>query len=287
VAAYAVGDDYHDVLRERLEQLAGFIERHLGESILHRGYTDTGPILERDLAQRAGLGWIGKNTCLLHPGAGSYWLLAELFLGVDLEPDPPFTADHCGECRRCIEACPTGCILPDRTLDSRRCISYLTIELKGAIPSSLRPLLGKWVFGCDVCQQACPWNQRFARPQTTPIFAARAGLPFPDLIEVLSLSQEEFSRRFRGSPLKRARRAGFLRNVAVALGNWRDTSALTALASSLRHEPEALVRSHVAWAIGRIGGQEAAHILALAARNETDLTVLGEIHQALAALGSH
>ena len=158
VAAYAWGDDYHDVLPARMKELVQFIEEQVGHSVTNRWYTDSGPILERDLAQRAGIGWIGKNTCLIHPKHGSYFLLSEIFLDLALEPDPPLRTDHCGTCTRCIEACPTDCILPNRTLDATRCISYLTIELKDDTPAELREKIGDWVFGCDICQTVCPWN---------------------------------------------------------------------------------------------------------------------------------
>ena len=164
VASYAWGDDYHDVLPERLQAIVTFIEAQVGHSVPNRWYTDTGPILEREIAQRAGLGWIGKNTCLINPNSGSYFLLAEIFLGIELPPDDPITSDHCGTCTRCIEACPTNCILPNRTIDANRCISYLTIEEKGPIPVDLRPQMGNWVFGCDVCQQVCPWNLTICMP---------------------------------------------------------------------------------------------------------------------------
>ncbi|RME89824.1 MAG: tRNA epoxyqueuosine(34) reductase QueG, partial [Anaerolineae bacterium] len=200
VAAYAWGEDYHLVLPERLKSLVAFIEHRIGHPVPNRWYTDTGPILERDLAQRAGLGWIGKNTCLIHPRIGSYFFLAEVLLGIELEPDPPFHADRCGRCTRCIEACPTQAILPDRTLDARRCISYLTIERKTEIPTDLRSLLGEWVFGCDICQMVCPWN-RFAPPQGDAAFAPRPGVPRPSLIEELALTPESFNRKFRHSPL--------------------------------------------------------------------------------------
>jgi epoxyqueuosine reductase len=225
VAAYAWGDDYHEVLPERLHALVAFIERQVGAAVSNRCYTDTGPVLERDLAQRAGLGWIGKNTCLIHPQQGSYFFLAEIFLGIELEPDPPFLTDHCGSCRRCIDACPTDCILPDRTLDARRCISYLTIELKGDLPADLRPQLGNWVFGCDVCQQVCPWNIRFAVPQGDPAFAPRPGIPEPVLADELALSQEEFSTKFRRSPVKRACWSGYRRNLQAVLENPDHTQA--------------------------------------------------------------
>lgn len=173
IAAYACGRDYHEVLPQRLKALVSYIENQVGHAVPNRWYTDTGPLLERDLAQRAGLGWIGKNTCLINPALGSYFFLAEILLGVDLVIDQPFQTDQCGTCMRCLEACPTGCILPDRTLDARRCISYLTIELKGAISPRFRPLLGDWVFGCDVCQQVCPWNIRFASQDFEPEFSPR------------------------------------------------------------------------------------------------------------------
>jgi epoxyqueuosine reductase len=281
VAAYAWGADYHDVLAARMRALISFIEAQVGQPVPYRAYTDTGPILERDLAQRAGLGWIGKNTCLIHPRMGSYFLLAEILLGIELDPDPPFASDQCGTCTRCLDACPTGCILPDRTLDARRCISYLTIELKGAIPLELRSKVGEWVFGCDICQQVCPWNLRFAEPQGDPELAPRPGVPYPDLLEEISLTPQSFSARFHKSPVKRARRRGYLRNVAVALGNRRDASAVPALALCLRSEPEAQVRAHAAWALGQIGGEAARRALAEAAEQETDEVVLREIKQAL------
>ena len=159
VASYALGDDYHDIIPPRLKLIVEFIEEQLGHPVPNRYYTDTGPILERDLAQRAGLGWIGKNSMLINPKAGSTFFLAEILLGIELEPDEAIITDHCGTCTRCLTACPTQCILPNRTLDARRCISYLTIELKDDIPEELRPLMKDWIFGCDICQQVCPWNQ--------------------------------------------------------------------------------------------------------------------------------
>jgi len=290
VASYAWGDDYHAVLPGRLEALADFIAARVGRPVVRRSYTDSGPLLERELAQRAGLGWIGKNTCLIHPRMGSYFLLAELLLDVELLPDPPFQADRCGTCTRCLEACPTGCILPDRTLDARRCISYLTIELRGAIPLELRPQMGEWVFGCDICQQVCPWNQRFASPGGDPAFAARPGVPKPDLAEELGMSQQDFSRKFKGSPFKRAKRGGYLRNVAVALGNAvaagnaGDPAAVHALASALQSDPDPLVRGHAAWALGQIGDEAARQSLERALEVEVDESVRREIYSALGCL---
>jgi epoxyqueuosine reductase len=281
VAAYAWGEDYHEVLTERLQALAAFIQEKSGAPLNNRWYTDTGPVMERDLAQRAGLGWVGKNTCLIHPTQGSYFLLAEILLSIELEPDPPFPYDRCGSCTRCLDACPTACILPDRTIDARRCISYLTIELKGSIPTELRPQMQDWVFGCDICQQVCPWNQRFATGQGDPAFAPRPGVPRPNLITELSLSPEQFNYKFKRSPVKRAKRRGYLRNVAVALGNLGDESAVPALIEALAVEVEPMVRGHAAWALGRLGGKAARQALEKAARSETDAAVLSEIQNAL------
>ncbi len=286
VAAYAWGNDYHTVIGQRLEQLLAFIQDKVGQPFPQRWYVDSGPILERDMAQRAGLGRIGKNTCLINPRLGSYVFLAEVLLGLDLEPDPPFEFDHCGTCRRCLEACPTACILPDRTIDARRCISYLTIELKGAIPLELRPMIGNWIFGCDVCQIVCPWNRRFAAPSGDPAFEPRPDVPEPNLIDELALDEQLFRQKFKGSPLKRAKRRGYLRNVAVALGNSHDPAALPALAKALMADPEPLVRGHAAWALGQIGGQAAYQSLKNALETEADPYVLGEIRQALAGIGA-
>ena len=247
IASYAWGRDYHDVLPARMQELIQFIEERVGAPVKNRWYTDTGPILERDLAQRAGIGWIGKNTCLIHPKRGSYFLLSEILLDLALEPDPPFVTDHCGTCTRCIEACPTDCILPDRTIDATRCISYLTIELKEEIPADLRDKIGTWVFGCDICQNVCPWN-RFAQEGDLAFGEAHPARP---LSEELSISTQEFNQRFKGSPVKRAKRRGYLRNVAVVLGNTGDMHALPVLQNALNHE-EPLVREHAQWAIEKI-----------------------------------
>jgi epoxyqueuosine reductase len=250
VAAYAWGRDYHLVLPERLHALADFIQSQVGRSVPSLVYTDTGPLLERDLAQRAGLGWIGKNTCLIHPQIGSYFFLAEILLGIELAPDHPFGFDRCGRCQRCLDACPTGCILPDRTIDARRCISYLTIENKGEIPVALRARLGSWIFGCDVCQQVCPWN---GRPGSLPLpqLAAPAAAPVPELIAEVNLSSQEFNRCYRHTALARARRKGYRRNVIVALGNVGDRRAVPALEQACG-ENTPLVSNHAAWALDAI-----------------------------------
>lgn len=250
VAAYAWGKDYHLVFPERLKALVGFIEEQVGKPVSNRWYSDTGPILERDLAQRAGLGWIGKNTCLISPKHGSYFILAEIFLDLELEPDRPFVTDQCGTCSRCVEACPTDCILPDRTIDASRCISYLTMELKDDIPPELRPLAGDWVFGCDICQMVCPWN-RFAAAEGDPAFRPVDDRSRPTLIRELELAPNDFNRKFKDSPIRRTKRRGYLRNAAVALGNIGHPEDAPALEKALEDD-ETMVREHAAWAIGRI-----------------------------------
>lgn len=281
VAAYAWGDDYHEVIPPRLEALARRLEQALGQTFHMRHYTDTGPILERDFAQVAGLGWAGKNTCLISPQHGSYFLLGETFLSAEIEPSQPFVTDQCGTCQRCIQACPTQAIRADRTIDSGLCISYLTIENKGAIPSELRPKLQDWVFGCDICQTVCPWNIRFAGPEGDPALAPRPDVPRPVLRRELSLTAQEFNRKFQRSPVKRAKRRGYLRNVAVALGNQPDPGSIPALAQCLEGEPEPLVRAHAAWALGRMRSQAARAALESALRRETDAAVRSEIRSAL------
>ena len=250
VASYARGEDYHLVISERLKSLVKFIEEQAGHPIPNRWYTDTGPILERDLAQRAGMGWIGKNTCLIHPRHGSYFLLAEILLGIELEPDRPFPTDQCGTCTRCLEACPTQCILPDRTIEARLCISYLTIELKDDIPEELRPSIGDWIFGCDICQTVCPWN-RFAAPDGDPALGRGGNVSNPNLIRELELTPEEFNHKFKNSAVKRSKYRGYLRNVAVALGNSENPAAAAALRKALNN-PEPMVRKHAKWALEHI-----------------------------------
>lgn len=243
IASYALGDDYHDILPPKLKAIVTFIEEQLGHPIPSRYYTDSAPVLERELAQRAGLGWIGKNSMLINPQAGSTIFLAEILLGIGLEPDEPFATDHCGTCARCITACPTQCILPDRSLDARRCISYLTIENKEDIPADLRPQMGNWIFGCDICQQVCPWN-RFAQPADS---AFEPKIPLPVLTADLLLSSVEFNQRFKKSPIKRARRRGYLRNLAVAIGNNGNEKDIPILEQAMQDD-DALVREHAQWA---------------------------------------
>lgn len=278
VAAYALGDDYHDVLVERLRKLLASLEEAAGREIKHRYYTDTGPLLERELAQRAGLGWIGKNTCLINPQHGSYFLLAEVLIDLPLEQDQPIKTDHCGECVLCIEACPTNCILPDRTLDATRCISYLTIELKGAIPSDLRTQTGDWMFGCDVCQQVCPWNVRFAVPTADLAFQPRSFLQQVEPGDFLRLTPDGYRRELSKSPLKRAKRAGLLRNAALAAANTGGHSSIPPLMEVLAEESDPIPRAHAAWALGQLGAFDE---LRSALEREDDPQVLAEIRSAI------
>jgi epoxyqueuosine reductase len=247
VAAYAQGADYHDIIPARMKELVQFIEAQVGGPVKNRYYTDTGPILERDLAQQAGIGWIGKNTLLINPKQGSFFFLSEILLDLALEPDAPFATDHCGTCTRCIQACPTDCILPNRTLDARRCISYLTIELKADIPTELRDKLGNWAFGCDICQQVCPWN-RFAAEGDSAFDEKRPPL---SPTEELTLTPQAFNQRFKRTPIQRAKRRGYLRNIAVVLGNTGDLHTLPVLQNAL-NDKEPMIREHAAWAIEQI-----------------------------------
>jgi epoxyqueuosine reductase len=250
IARYAWGLDYHDLMQPRLKALADFIEA-TGNAAT-RAYVDTGPILERAYAARAGLGFIGKNTCLIHPQMGSWLFLGEILTDRELEPTPGETDVSCGMCRRCLDACPTGALVAPRVLDARRCISYLTIELKGAIPPALQPLIGNRVYGCDACQRVCPW-QRFATLTHEQAFLAQApGRVTPRLTELIGISEETFRRRYAGTPILRIGRARLLRNAAVALGNGGDERAVPALKRALT-DPEPLVRDHAAWALERLG----------------------------------
>ena len=250
VARYALGRDYHKLMRKRLQQLADRIAAAAGP-FGYRVFVDSAPVLERALARNAGLGWIGKHSCLINARAGSWFFLGELFTDLPLPVDEPASA-HCGTCRRCIDVCPTGAIVAPYRVDARRCISYLTIELRGSIPEALRPLIGNRVFGCDDCQLACPWN-KFAVRSPEPDFRVRNGLDQASLVELFAWSEEEFLQRTEGSAIRRTGYEGWLRNLAVALGNApRSPQVITALASRRDH-PSDLVREHVAWALARHG----------------------------------
>jgi epoxyqueuosine reductase len=284
ISRYAWGDDYHEIIEGHLAKLLAKIRAEGGESVEGRAYVDTGPVLEREFSSLAGVGWIGKNTTLIHPRRGSWFFLGELFLSLDLESDRPIR-DRCGACDLCIRACPTGALVGPYLLDSRRCISYLTIELKGSMPREMRPLIGDHIFGCDICQDVCPYNAK-AKPSSEEGFWPREGQYAPELIPLMALTEEEFRRRFKGSPVRRAKRRGFLRNVAVALGNLRRAEAVPALTRALLEDPESLVRGHAAWALGRIGGAAAREGLERASAQETDPEVRQEIGLALHEISS-
>ena len=279
ISRYAWGQDYHTVLGDKLKALVAFIRELDGPDVKARWYVDTGPILERELAWRAGLGWPGKNTNLINRHLGSWLFLGAILLDRELIYDAPATA-HCGTCTRCLVACPTGALVAPGVLDARRCISYLTIELRGPIPRQLRPLMGTHIFGCDICQAVCPWNRQ-APVTSDAALLPRAGFAAPELMPLLRLSEDDFRARFQGSPVTRAKRRGLLRNVAVALGNLRDPRALSALEAAL-HDTEPLIRRHAAWALGRIGGYGARYVLDNALGTERDTEVREEMAAALA-----
>jgi len=284
IARYAWGADYHEVMVPRLRQLAEFITLQTRRNVQSRLYVDTGPVLERDFAAQAGLGFIGKNTCLINPAMGSYLFLGEVLVNLELDYDesatdsgaqigfeahqgpainknsgggfgvalpPARRVASCGACTRCLETCPTRAFPAPYILDSNRCISFLTIELKGSIPLELRPLIGNWIFGCDVCQSTCPWPRRFSRPSRLDFLNYDPEQIAPKLLDLISLDDDEFHTRFRRTPLWRAKRRGLLRNVAVALGNWGNPQAAPALRRAL-NDPEPLIREHAAWALTQI-----------------------------------
>ena len=248
VSRYALGRDYHKVLRRRLQQLADRIEAKVGP-FGYRAFVDSAPVLEKPLAQKAGLGWIGKHTNLLARDAGSWFFLGELYTDLPLPVDPP-GEEHCGRCRACLDICPTQAIVAPYRLDARRCISYLTIELHGAIPEPLRPLLGNRIYGCDDCQLVCPWN-RFARPTREADFMPRNGLDAPRLVELFAWSETEFLAHTEGSAIRRIGHERWLRNIAVALGNAPGSPEVLAALRARTDHPSALVREHVAWALAQ------------------------------------
>ena len=255
IARYARGQDYHDVMGDMLGSLRTFIECQLMRPVCGKAYVDTGPILERDIARKAGLGWFGKNTNLINPRLGSFFFIGSLLVELDLEADKPFESDYCGTCTRCIDACPTDAFAAAGVLDATRCISYLTIEAKGAIPEEFRAAMGTLVYGCDICQSVCPWNIRFAQALTVSELAPRpatAGKNGRELArEILAMDDQLFRAAFKGSPIKRAKRRGLARNAAVVLGNTGDESDVPLLTAALE-DPEPIVREHAAWALAKI-----------------------------------
>jgi epoxyqueuosine reductase len=255
VARYARGDDYHELMMARLDELHRRLETDAGRPIRGKAYVDTGPILERDLARRAGLGWFGKNTNLLNPRIGSFFFIGVLLVELDLAPDAPFETDRCGTCTRCLDACPTDAFVEPHVLDATKCISYITIEARGAIPPEQREKIGSLIYGCDICQDVCPWNIRFSQDLREPSFRPRqvlAGDARAVAARILSMDDEGFRHEFKDSAMKRAKRRGLARNAATVLGNVGTGEDASTLAGAL-DDPEPLVAEHAAWALERIG----------------------------------
>jgi epoxyqueuosine reductase len=284
MASYAWGNDYHELLLKKLEELAEFISGlPLALSpypLALKTYTDTGPLLERDHGERASIGFIGKNTMLIAPKMGSTFFLGEILTTLDLPPSPIAQMPSCGSCTRCLDICPTHAFPTAFVLDSTLCISYLTIELKGVIPRALRPNMGNHIFGCDDCQDCCPWNQRFSTQTQENAYRAALDRQVPLLADLAGLSEEQFKEKFAHSPVLRPGYSGFLRNVAVAIGNWGTAEALTALEPLLVHQSP-LVRLHAAWAAGQISTESARKRLKKMAATETDHAVNAELADAM------
>ncbi len=284
ISGYAWGDDYHAVMEPRLRRVGAFLLARGAQ--VARYYVDTGPVIDRAAARRAGIGWFGKNTMIItRRGYGSWVFLGEILTDLPLPADPP-ARGSCGGCRICLDACPTGAIVAPYTVDARRCISYLTIEHRGPIPREIRPRIGDHIFGCDICQAVCPHNTRTLE-RAHPEFAPQPGVGArPELIPLLNISEEEFRRRFRRSPMLRTKRRGLRRNVAVALGNLADPAAVPALLEALADETDPLVRGHAAWALGRIGSGAARDGLRARLAREQDAFVREEIAVALSGAAS-
>jgi epoxyqueuosine reductase len=285
VSRYAWGTDYHELIRDRLKGVADFLHGKSPQALV-RTVVDTAPLLEREFAQLAGLGWIGKNTLLLNKQNGSWFFLAALLTDLELEYDQPHATDHCGTCTACLDACPTDAFVDAYVLDARKCISYLTIESRGAVPPELRPGIGEWLFGCDICQEVCPWNHR-APLTPEPDFQPHLGMTNLGLVELFSLDENAFRARFRHTPLWRSKRRGMLRNAAMVLGNQHPREAISALIRGL-NDDESLVRGASAWALGRYDQEETRSALKARLDRETDGDVRAEIEASLtyAATGS-
>lgn len=281
ITRYAQGDDYHEEIWGRLRQLAAYIHAETGEDVGTRPAVDTAPLLERDLARMAGLGWVGKNALLIRQGLGSYVFISEILVEMDLAPAEVEEAqERCGSCSRCLDACPTGAIISPRVIDARRCISYLTIELRGPIPRRLRPLIGDYLFGCDRCQVVCPWNRK-APLSTDPTHQTREIYRELTPLELLSFDHARYVEVFRRSAMKRAKLVGLKRNAAVVLGNCGRREDVPRLLELLAIEESPLVRGHIVWAIGRLGGWQAGEAMREVLKEEGEPFVLEELEAAL------
>jgi epoxyqueuosine reductase len=283
IARYAHGDDYHDEIWDRMRELAAFIHAETGAEVATRPAVDTAPLLERDLARVAGLGWVGKNAMLIRQGLGSYTFISEILIGVDLGEEVEDAPQRCGTCTRCLDACPTGAIVAPRVIDARRCISFLTIELRGPIPRRLRPLIGDHLFGCDVCQEVCPWN-RDAPVSEEPSHQTRPVYRSLQPIDLLEFDHDRYVEVFRKSAMKRAKLPGLKRNAAVVVGNTGSEEDVERLLESLYTEEEPLVRGHVAWAIGRLGTKAHREWLEAALAHEEEPFVRDELTWAMGEL---
>ena len=275
IARYSWGDDYHRVLKKRIADFCADLSELVDIELKLRIFVDDGPMNDRAAARRSGVGWVGKNTNILTPSHGSWVLLGQVITNLPLPSDLPLKKS-CGNCVRCIDDCPTGAIVAPYVIDNKRCISYLTIELRGVIPRDLRPLMGDWIFGCDICQDVCPVNLK-ALPGHLEEFKQRNGFSTPELVPILEMDQVTFSDRYKNSPIKRTKLVGLQRNACVAIGNNGDEKAILPLSKALCSSEESVVRLHAAWAIGRIGGREAATVLERAGDSESDAAVLEEI----------
>jgi epoxyqueuosine reductase len=282
VARYAWGDDYHEVLKSKLKDFCVKLQEISGRELNTRIFVDDGPMNDRAAARRSGVGWFGKNTNILTPTHGSWVFLSQVITDLNLKPDSPLKKT-CGNCVKCIDDCPTGAIVAPYVIDNEKCISYLTIELRGVIPRKLRALMGDWIFGCDICQDVCPVNKK-ASKSNLGAFYQRPGFSTPDLVEILSMDQAEFSRKYKNSPIKRTKLVGLKRNACVALGNNGDPNAIKALSTALKMT-ETVIRIHAAWALGMIGGKIPLALLEEALQSEEDQDTIDEIQMSIGEIG--
>ena len=283
IAAYACGEDYHLSLVKSLNELVRFIETVSGREVSARVYTDTGPLLERELAFQSGLGWIGKNSCLISQKYGSYLLLCEIITDLVLERETDVSQNHCGRCTRCIQACPTNCILPNNTIDASRCISYQTIENKGIIPIEIREAVGTRIFGCDICQEVCPWNAggRISAGLEHSMFKTQPELMVVDIYDELQLIPEKFTLKYKNTPIKRAKYQGFMRNLIIAAGNTKDPINVPRLCDLLSNAAYPMLQYHAAWSFGRIHNHQAINTLSAMLKQTVDPLLRFEIESAL------
>ncbi len=281
ISSYAKGMDYHLVIPPRLKQLVTYTETCTNRAIESFICTDSSPVLERELGQRAGLGWIGRNSCLISPVLGSYFFLAEIFININLPPTPPLLKDHCGTCHRCLDACPTGCIQNDRSIDARGCISYLTIENKGIIPVQYREKMNGWIFGCDICQQVCPWNKQALSRHVDKEYQASNMTSNLDIQRIVNITSRDFSLTFHSSPIQRIKRRGLLRNALIAAGNQGQVDVMQLAIKMIQTEFDPVVKGSAIWAISQLHQEQGDAILKALCKTENDPIVLQELSRIL------